>query len=253
MIPDDVKAAVIAFFKRMIETWEGGFQAHPADVGNYVNGRLIGTNRGVTPAALALYRGIPVSTVTQEMMRSVTLDEAADIGYRNYYLAPGFDDLPWTEFTEAYVDAGWGSGPRTAIRHMQELIGAGRDGIIGPETQGKFDKYLEANGLADAMRAYVHQRIAFFEAIVRRRPSNQVFLKGWKRRGYAYLPENLGMPLDHHGYPEDLWKPGDPIINHAKSWEDIDDPMEGGDRLTSLVALVDDFARQYQGWQAAGG
>lgn len=248
MIPDDVRQQVIAFFRRMIETWEGGFQAHPSDVGNYVNGRLIGTNRGVTPAALALYRGIPVSTVTQEMMRGVTLEEAVDIGYRNYYLAPGFDDLPWTEFTEAYVDAGWGSGPRTAIRQMQLRIGAKRDGIIGPETQQKFDGYLELNGLAEALRFYVHQRIAFFEAIVRRRPSNEVFLKGWKRRAHAYLPENLGMPSGHHGYPEDLWAPGEPIVAYAKSWEIEDEPS---DRLASLMALVERFGRDYQGWQAA--
>ena len=31
--------------------WEGGFQKMKEDTGNYLNGVLIGTNKGITPAA----------------------------------------------------------------------------------------------------------------------------------------------------------------------------------------------------------
>ena len=213
-----LKDHVLEDLEDVIETFEGGFQAQPQDVGNWVNGALIGTMRGVTPAALARHRHIPVRTVTRAMMQSVTLHEAAEIGYLHYYLAPGFDKLPYNEFTWAYVDAGWGSGPYTAIKEMQRLVGTGADGIIGPATQRAFDKYLEAHGLANAMRAYVTQRVAFFERVVAIRPSNGIYLRGWKRRAYAMLPENLGMPIDWQGYPEDLWEPGEPVEYCGKSW-----------------------------------
>lgn len=226
-----IKDDVIADFMDSIATFEGEFQNYPQDVGNWVtvNGtrKLIGTMRGVTPAALALHRAIPVETVTVEIIKSVTLQEAAEIGYMNYYLRPGFDKLPYNEFTYSHVDSGWGSGPITAIKYMQRLLGTAADGVIGPMTQKAYDDFLEQYGLAEALRLYVQQRVAFFESIVAAHPDNAIFLKGWKRRAYSRLPENLGMPLDWHGYPEDLWEPGRPIISSAKSWEhQVQEPLD---------------------------
>lgn len=251
-----IKTEVIAFFSHEIETWEGGFQAYPQDVGNWANGVLIGTNRGVTPAALARHRSIPLSSVTRAMMVGLSLEEAAEIGYLGYYLEPGFDKIPWCEVTSAWVDAGWGSGPRTAIKHMQRIIGAGADGVIGPETQLAFDKYLERVGMAQALRDYVSQRIGFFEQIVASRPDNGIFLNGWKRRANAFRPSVFGMPDDWNGYPEDLWRPGYPTISCAKSWEiQIEDPRTEPLVITpdhaKLIALCEKFAIDLQDYGIA--
>ena len=58
---------------------EGGFQNNPKDDGNYANGVLIGTNRGITPAALANYKNVNISTITVDDIRGVTEETAKEI------------------------------------------------------------------------------------------------------------------------------------------------------------------------------
>ena len=139
-------------FMHAIDTWEGLFQDDPADVANWVNGKVIGTMRGVTPAALALFRGVPVGSITKDVMKSATLQEAADIGIRGYFRGVGFDRLPWVPATEVWVDIGWGSGPRLAVKKMQAMIGVADDGAIGPFTMNAFTEWVRDRGHEGAVK-----------------------------------------------------------------------------------------------------
>lgn len=178
-------------FKHAIETWEGGYQDDPADLGNIrLNGRVVGTMRGVTPEAWAIFKGIPVISVTPEMMKAITLDEAASLSYANYYDRPGFDRLKWCQPTEVWVDVGWGSGPQTSIKHMQRMIGAHSDGIIGRETMGMYDQWLESKPVETLVDLIADWRCAFYKHLVEVRPQNQKFLKGWLNRANWYRPSN---------------------------------------------------------------
>lgn len=65
--------------------WEGGFQANPADLGNYYQGRLIGTKYGISAASWAHQYDIP----------TLTVEQAKDIYYQHYWLASGADKYAW--------------------------------------------------------------------------------------------------------------------------------------------------------------
>lgn len=65
--------------------WEGGFQANPADVGNYYQGQLIGTKYGISAASWGHLYDIP----------NLTLDQAKAIYREHYWQASGADRLQW--------------------------------------------------------------------------------------------------------------------------------------------------------------
>ena len=183
------------YFLDMISVWEGGFQKYPEDVGNWVtfpDGKreLIGTNMGVTPSALAFHRGVPPSRITEEDMKALTVEEAADIGMKSYYEAPGLDILPWTPGVEAVTDIGWGSGPVRGIKMLQQVCGTTTDGIIGPKTMEAYRVFIETHGHERFLRDLHDLRADFYRQIVQNRPSNKIFLKGWLNRAKHYLPDN---------------------------------------------------------------
>jgi len=180
-------------FKRAIERWEGLYQAQPQDAGNWVptpdgSRRLIGTMRGVTPAVLAAHRGIHPWDVTEEMMRSVTLDEAAEIGVSRFYAGTGLDQLPWGPATEALVDCGWGSGPRQAVLFAQRLCGASADGVIGPRTVEAYAAWVAKVGWEQATREVCRVRKAFYDLIIQRNPVWEMYRRGWYNRAEWMLP-----------------------------------------------------------------
>lgn len=173
---------------RAIVRWEGLFQAQPQDAGNYVNGRLVGTMRGVTPPVLAAHRGVPAVSITEADMRSVTLEEAAEIGATRFYQGTGLDLLPWGPTTAALVDVGWGSGPRQAVLFAQRLSGAVDDGRVGPETVAKYSNWIRDVGWEAATRAVNVMRRAFYALIIERNPQWEIYRQGWNNRANWMLP-----------------------------------------------------------------
>lgn len=173
---------------RAIVRWEGLFQAQPQDAGNYVNGRLVGTMRGVTPAVLAAHRGVPAVSITEADMRSVTLEEAAEIGATRFYQGTGLDMLPWGPTTAALVDVGWGSGPRQAVLFAQRLSGAVADGVVGPDTVAKYGNWVRDVGWEEATRAVNRMRRDFYALIISRNPQWEIYRQGWNNRADWMLP-----------------------------------------------------------------
>ena len=158
---------------------EGGFQQWEEDRGNYVNNRLIGTNRGITPNALAEYRGVDPSTITVDDIKNVSDEEAREIFLEKYYFANGLDRLPQhlqANVLDMYINSG-----TNAISILQDLLGVERDGIIGPETL----EALENTNITNEM--YANRRIQYYNAVARNRPSQRGFLRGWLNRASKYL------------------------------------------------------------------
>lgn len=158
---------------------EGGFQQLRQDRGNYVNGRLIGTNFGVTPKALAEYRGVDPKSITVEDIRNLEEDEARDIFLDNYYFKPGLDRLPQdlqANVFDMYVNSG-----RNAISILQDLAGVERDGVLGPDTI----EALRNTNITNEM--YANRRIEYYNSVARNNPSQRGFLQGWLNRARKYL------------------------------------------------------------------
>jgi len=148
---------------------EAGYQAQEEDKGNYLDGKLIGTNRGVTPAAYKAYFG---NTPTVEDMQNLTKEQALELYKNDYVNEPGFDQIGDPNLQTALVDYGVNSGTTRAIRALQGIVGANPDGHLGPETLELINNYE-----GDLRGELMDQRREFLKKI-----DNPTYEKGWLNR-----------------------------------------------------------------------
>ncbi len=197
-----------AFAAKFITRWEDGGSTDPRkthsldpdDNGNWTGaakgvGALIGSNHGVTAAALAAHRGVKARDITRAIMAALTLDEAADIALALYYKRPKLDLLPWNRVTASIFDMGWGTGPAQAIKLLQRLVGTADDGIMGPATAKAYRTLVERQGEAFVAALWFMTRNAFYDSIIASRPVNAKYERGWKNRSHYFTP----------GDPEGWW------------------------------------------------
>lgn len=174
-----------------IRTYEGVLSVDPDDTGNwfYEKGQkpvLVGSQYGVTGAALAAHRG--VTRITPADMKALKIEEAVAIGVERYYDQPDFELLPWNQVTASLVDMGWGAGPGQVAKLLQRMIGANPDGQIGPLTAAAYHQFLRFHGVEDAAQLWAEERNAFYDRIIAARPTNAKYRKGWRRRTAGFLP-----------------------------------------------------------------
>lgn len=169
---------------------EGGFVLNPNDRG-------LATNFGITQATLRIWLG---RTATVDDVR--TLDEATarTIYEKEYLYGPGINNLPDPPQVQI-LDIGVNRGPRVAIMMMQRVVnmaGFGPidvDGVLGPQ---------RVNAVTVAARqmgpyfnnAIVDARLQFYQQIVAKDASQQVFLQGWTNRAERFripLPAAMGI------------------------------------------------------------
>jgi len=176
-----------------IKNWEGKLSLDRDDAGNWSTGKkgvgtLIGSNYGVTAAALAKHRNVSVGGISASAMANLTLDEAADIALSLYYYAPKLNLLPWNRVTASIFDAGWGMGPAQAIKLWQRLIGVADDGKIGPATAAASSAYRSKVSEEGAAAQWGIERILFYISISQPPSTNIKYLKGWTNRTRYFLP-----------------------------------------------------------------
>lgn len=155
---------------------EGGYFNHPADKGGP-------TKYGVTLATLSKARG---KQATIKDVRALCIEEAKAIYRESYYRAPGIHKLPRL-IQEQVFDISVNSGPDRAVRMLQEalnVLGSRLvvDGKIGRKTIGA----AQLHPSAYINNVLAHLRLAFFEGLVRRSPSQRAFLKGWTARANSF-------------------------------------------------------------------
>ncbi len=153
---------------------EKGFQNAKQDSGNYVDGKLVGTNFGISAPILKSFLG---RTPTEEDMKSLTKEQAVDIYEKQFFKRSGIDKLP-ESIQKATLDFAINSGPKKAIMKLQKTLGVVPSGIIGPETLEAIDD--------TSVDKYVDERIKFFKNIVKHNPSQKRFLKGWLKRAESF-------------------------------------------------------------------
>jgi lysozyme family protein len=162
---------------------EGGFVNHPADRGG-------ATKYGITIHTLSRYLG---RQATVDDVRSITVDLAKEIYLADYYYSPRINTL--NEAVQPKVfDMAVNHGARRAVKILQQVInkaGFGAlsvDGAIGNLTRSALDDAHAAMG-GYLINALVDERNNFFDAIIARRPSQQVFERGWKNRSNSFRVE----------------------------------------------------------------
>ena len=96
----------------------------------------------------------------------------------NYWNPLRLDDVTSNDVAEVLFSASVLSGPRTALRLAQRVVGVPADGLIGPQT-------LSALNAADPEKfvlKYGYVRITRFYEIGRKNPSQRKWFRGWVKR-----------------------------------------------------------------------
>jgi lysozyme family protein len=158
---------------KVILSNEGGYGKHPADPGG-------GTNYGIADAADGNKDGmidINRDGTGDIKVKDLTIDQAKKIYYKRYWIPMKLEGLRDEELVLQVLDMGVNAGPVTAIKILQVVIGAERDGVCGPQTCRKANYYK-----GNLVNEFRQERKKFYFACVRRDPEKEVFLGGWLNR-----------------------------------------------------------------------
>lgn len=142
---------------------EGGFVNHPNDPGG-------ATNKGIT---IATFRRYIKRNGTVAELKAMTDAQAIEVYKRQYWDAVQADLLP-VGVDYAVADFAVNSGPSRAAKHLQAVVGASRDGRIGPNTL----KAVNQMPARDVVVKLTARRMAFLRGL----RTWATFGKGWKRR-----------------------------------------------------------------------
>lgn len=149
-------------FTRCIEVVlrnEGGYSNHPNDPGGE-------TNFGI---AKKFYPDLDIKNLTK--------DQAIAIFYKDYWTPMNLSGILNEDLVLQIFDFGVNVGVRTAIKLLQRIVRVKDDGIIGPITLTAVNE--SELPLYDI---YIKRRKLFYMNLAARRPSLEVFLKGWLKR-----------------------------------------------------------------------
>lgn len=146
-----------------------GFSNDPCDTGGATMvGVTIGTYR-----SYCRYKGAKAPTVQD--LKNMPYKVWRDIVYTIYWNKWKADTIEDQSVANMVVDWIWHSGAST-IKKVQALLGVTADGIVGPKT------ITALNNAKDIKTKIYNARKAYFEAIVKRNPSQKKWLKGWMNR-----------------------------------------------------------------------
>lgn len=164
--------ANFSLFVPMLHEKEGGFVHDPDDAGG-------ATNMGVTLHTYTTYcqrKGCPEPTVAQ--LRALTEPVWQDIIRTMYWDVCRADSIQSQSVANMVADWAVHSGPSTAVKHVQRILGVKADGIVGPVT-------LAAINSASPLPLFgqiKQDRLKFLGSIAVSRPQNRKFLAGWRIR-----------------------------------------------------------------------
>jgi lysozyme family protein len=137
------------------------------------------TNDPADPGGLTKF-GISKRSFPDLDIENLTYEQAKDIYIKKYFVEPRVQLLP-QELQEMVLDFGVHSGPQTAVRFLQKLVGEKQDGFVGPDT-------LIAIGKQDVkvlVAAYRRERCLFLAKQVVDSPAKLKFLMGWLNRALS--------------------------------------------------------------------
>ncbi|MDQ8697259.1 TIGR02594 family protein [Hyphomicrobium sp. LHD-15] len=167
-----------AIFDRALEhvlEMEGGFSNDALDPGGP-------TNQGITLGVFAAWRKVTLTAANRQSLirdlKAIDPVTVREIYRRRYWDTAHCAELP-PALAVMHFDAAVNHGVGTAIRFLQETVGAAIDGEIGPETRAAVAAASRLNALA----TYAALRERRYRAL----PHFWRFGRGWLRRVDATL------------------------------------------------------------------
>ena len=135
------------------------------DEGGYVNDP---TDRGGETKF-----GISKRAYPNENIKELSYERARSIYKRDYWDVSHCEDLP-EEVRYIYFDTAVNMGARMAVKLLQRASAITDDGIFGKNTLAA-SKHV-------TLERYAQERILQYNDLVKQRPANAKFLKGWTNR-----------------------------------------------------------------------
>jgi lysozyme family protein len=126
----------------------------PTDPGNWTSGiegigELVGTKYGISAAVY------PTTDIA-----ALTLAEAQALQLADYWTPVGADSLP-PPLAFLVADAAYMSGPRTAARQLQVMVGTAQDGAVGPVTIAALTAQIAKLGMCEVLAEWSARRVLF--------------------------------------------------------------------------------------------
>lgn len=148
--------------------YEGGFVNDPKDRGG-------ATNKGIT---LNTFRSVYGRTKSVADLKKLTNEQWRHIFKTLYWDKCNADMIKDQSIANMLVDFAWHSGVTTAVKKLQKIVGVTSDGICGVQTIGAINsKY--ATETFNLLKA---ARMKYLQSIVKNKPSQTRFMKGWTKR-----------------------------------------------------------------------
>ena len=161
------------------ESFEGGYVNNPHDPGG-------ATLKGVTQGAYNAWR-VQQGLSAQAVIRAT--DTEIQAIYREQYWNPVRGNDLFVGLDLVMVDYGWGSGPVTAIRHLQRVLGVAVDGQFGLETLGAVNAVNGRYAQINFINRLCDDRTAFFQSLA----TWVYFGRGWTVRLNGIRAKALAM------------------------------------------------------------
>lgn len=150
--------------------WEGGYVNDPNDPGGE-------TKFGISK------RAHPECDIA-----NLTRTQAENIYRADYWDRIKGSLLP-PRTASATFDFAVNSGVKVASQHLQRLVGATADGIIGPQTLAETDFHEAVDADRELAFKLVLQRVAYLTRIVDQNEALRRFMRGWMNRTHALVRE----------------------------------------------------------------
>lgn len=160
------------YFDRL-KASKSGFVCDPVDRGGAT---CIGVTLGTFQTYMAK-KGIKNISTTD--LKNIEFKDWLAILKKMYWDRWHADNINNQSVAEVLVDWVWASG-KWGVVIPQRMLGVTDDGIVGVMTLDALNK-KDPKEFFDSL---IMERIAFVEGIVKRTPSQEKFLKGWKNRIY---------------------------------------------------------------------
>ena len=169
----------------IIKKWEGGYVNDPDDSGG-------ATNKGVTLATFRTWFG---ANKTVNDLKALTDEQWIYIFLNGYWNQCKASEINNQSVANIIVDWAWASGPKTAIKKVQSIVGTDIDGIVGPKTLAAINN-AEPRQLFNKIKA---ARLQFVENLAEQRPKDKKFLQGWKNRINSFFFETGAATMGLYG------------------------------------------------------
>ena len=144
------------------------------------------SNYGITQQTLNEYnksRGLP-----EEPASAMSKEKAQTIYLEDFYQKPGFNRLPLSIGKQLF-DYGVHSGPGTATKALQKVVGVKADGVLGPITEQAVAQFLLSNSENVLSNAILDERQTLIDSLTAGRPEYKAIKKGLDNRVKKMRPK----------------------------------------------------------------